>query len=349
MQLPVLPSPASSNKHSTASANTPLTDNYGRPITYLRLAVTDRCNLRCVYCMPENMRFLPTKELLTNEEMMRLVEVSAALGVRKVRLTGGEPFVRQGIMDLLWRISETKGIEEVHITTNGVLTAQYVPELKRMGIASVNLSMDSFDAGRFFELTRRNEFAAVQNSFEMLIESGIPLSVNAVVMEGNNTDDVIAMCEKTRTQNFTMRFIEEMPFNGGTHELPTIVWDYKKILASIQAAYPNLERVGRSNHATAELYRVPDYAGQIGIIAGFSRTFCGACNRIRITAKGTLKTCLYDNGVLDLKALLRSGASNEEVSTAIADCVQHRFRDGIEAERHTHTSAAFDSMSEIGG
>jgi molybdenum cofactor biosynthesis protein A len=353
MQLPVLQSSASSafspNTSNHPLVDNPLVDNYGRPITYLRLAVTDRCNLRCAYCMPENMRFLPTRELLSDEEMMRLVEISAALGIRKVRITGGEPFVRQGIMDLLWRMKETHGIEEVHITTNGVLTEKYVPELQRMGIASVNLSMDTFDAERFFDLTRRNEFASVYATFEALLASGIPLNVNAVVMDGKNTNDVIAMCEQTHTRNFTMRFIEEMPFNGGTHELPTLLWNHDKILAAVQDAYPNLERIGRSNHATAELYRVPGYAGQIGVIAGFSRTFCGACNRIRITAKGTLKTCLYDNGVLDLKTLMRSGASNEEVSGALVYAVQHRFRDGKEAEQHTHAHLAFDSMSEIGG
>lgn len=329
---------------------TPLRDNYGRPITYLRLAVTDRCNLRCAYCMPENMRFLPPQELLTDDEMMRLVEVCASLGVSKVRITGGEPFVRKGIMELLWRIKQTKGIDEVHITTNGVLTAQYIPELQEMGIASVNLSMDTFDAGRFFDLTRRNEFSSVFATFEALVQSTIPLSVNAVIMEGKNTDDILRMSEETRSKKFTMRFIEEMPFNGGTHDLPAIGWTHEKIVATLREAFPTLERLGRSDvAATSELYRVPGYAGKIGVIAGFSRTFCGACNRIRITAKGTLKTCLYDNGVLDLKAMLRSGASNEEIHEALWQATQHRFRDGFEAERHTHQHGGYDSMSEIGG
>lgn len=350
MQLPVLQSSPYSALSSNAQASTPLVDNYARPITYLRLAVTDRCNLRCAYCMPENMRFLPTKELLTDDEIMRLVEVSAALGIRKVRITGGEPFVRQGIMELLRRITETNGIDEVHITTNGVLTERYVPELERLGIASVNLSMDTFDAEHFFALTRRHEFAAVYSTFEALVESTIPLNVNAVVMEGKNSNDVIAMCEKTSTRRFIMRFIEEMPFNGGTHEMPVLIWNHKKILTAIRQAFPTLERIGRSDHATAELYQVPGYAGQIGIIAGFSRTFCGACNRIRITAKGTLKTCLYDNGVLDFKTMMRSGANDDELSSALVHAVQHRFQDGIEAEWHTHTSAHhFDSMSSIGG
>jgi cyclic pyranopterin phosphate synthase len=301
--------------------------------------------------MPEDMRFLPTKELLTDAEIVRLVEVCAALGIRKVRVTGGEPFVRKGIMGLLREIKQTRGIEDVHITTNGVLTAPHVPEMEKLGIASVNLSMDTFDEKRFFELTRRNEFRAVWGSFEALAASPIPLSVNAVIMDGKNSDDVIAMSEQTKHRNFIMRFIEEMPFNGGTHKVVAPVWTYKKILSALQEAFPSIEALGRHDHAaTAELYRIPGYAGQVGIIAGFSRTFCGACNRIRITAKGILKTCLYDNGVLDLKRLLREGASDDAVKEAIIIAVQHRFRDGFEAERHTHSaSAAFDSMSEIGG
>lgn len=346
MQLPVLPA----SQFSTTDGSVPLRDNYGRAITYLRLAVTDRCNLRCAYCMPEDMRFLPTKELLTDEEIMRLVEVCGRLGIRKIRVTGGEPFVRKGIMELLWKIKQTRGIEEVHITTNGVLTAPHVPELVSMGIASVNLSMDTFNEERFFELTRRKEFPAVMKSFEALIASPIPLSVNAVIMDGKNTDDVIAMCEKTKKNNFSMRFIEEMPFNGGTHDVISPLWTHTKILSAIQSVYPNLLALGKNDRtATAELFQIPGYAGKIGIIAGFSRTFCGACNRIRITAKGMLKTCLYDNGVVDLKALMRRGAANNDVSEAISQAVFNRFRDGFEAERSTHAQVGFDSMSEIGG
>lgn len=346
MQLPVL----SAVQRSPEQVGTPLLDNYGRAITYLRLAVTDRCNLRCTYCMPEHMRFLPTKELLSDEEIMRLVEICGELGIRKIRVTGGEPFVRKGIMELLWNIKKTRGIEEVHITTNGVLTAPYVPELVKMGIASVNLSIDTFNEGRFVELTRRNEFTAVMQSFEALAASPIPLSVNAVIMDGKNTDDVIAMCEQTKYTDFSMRFIEEMPFNGGTHELIAPLWTHAQILSEIRAAYPHLQKLEKNDPAaTADLYQIPGYAGKIGIIAGFSRTFCGACNRIRITAKGMLKTCLYDNGAVNLKSLLRNEASNDKIRATITDATFQRFRDGFEAERHTHASRVFDSMSEIGG
>ncbi|MFY7998730.1 MAG: GTP 3',8-cyclase MoaA [Candidatus Kapaibacteriota bacterium] len=349
MQLPVISSFDRKNVDS-ATFSSGLVDNFNRPITYLRLAVTDRCNLRCAYCMPENMRFLPTKELLTNDEIIRLVGICAAQGIRKVRVTGGEPFVRRGIIDLLWRIKEISGIEEVHITTNGVLTEPHIPELQQMGIASVNLSMDTFDAERFRDLTRRDEFAAVHATFEALIASAIPLSVNAVIMENKNIDDVIAMSKQTQSKHFTMRFIEEMPFNGGTHELPTLLWTHDKILATLKATFPTMTALGKAdNAATADLYQIPGYAGKIGIIAGFSRTFCGACNRIRITAKGTLKTCLYDNGVLNFKTMMRSGASDEDLSEALIRAVMNRFRDGFEAERHTHATVGFDSMSEIGG
>lgn len=337
-------------------------DNHGRPIRYLRIAVTDRCNLRCAYCMPEQMRFLPAKELLSDEEIVRLVGICASLGVRKVRVTGGEPFARRGIMEILREITRASGVEETHITTNGALLGSRASELVSCGVRSVNLSVDAFERARFFELTRRDEYEAVEAAFFALLESGIPLNVNAVVMDGKNDRDIIPMCEKTKDHAFSMRFIEEMPFNGATlaaGESPKALrWNYAAILNEIRSAFPDIQPLGRAHKsATSELYHIPGHKGTIGIIAGYSRTFCGACSRIRITAKGMLKTCLYDNGVLDLKALLRSGASDDEARAAIADCVQRRFANGWEAEKFTfrlrsvspHSNTPFDSMSEIGG
>jgi cyclic pyranopterin phosphate synthase len=351
LDLPVLSSRPSRLPLMQFSPSSPLADNYGRPVTYLRLAITDRCNLRCAYCMPERMTFLPQRELLTFDEMERLVSILAGLGIRKVRITGGEPFVRAGVMDFLWRLRDIHGVEEINITTNGVLTAPLIPELVRLGVGSLNLSADSFDRERFRLITRRDEFDAVERTFYAALEHGVNVKVNAVVMEGKNTDDIVPMAERTRHHAFEMRFIEEMPFNGGqTQAVSRLAWDYAKIVATLQSAYPTLQMLEGDVHSTSQHFTIEGHRGTVGVIAGFSRTFCGACNRLRITAKGMLKTCLYDAGVADLRALLRSGASDDELRSVIIHAVQHRFQDGFEAERDALQRApTLDSMSVIGG
>src|SRR5687768_4908222 len=272
-----------------------LRDNHGRPITYVRVAVTDRCNLRCFYCMPEEgIRYLPKKHLLTFEEIERLISILASMGISKVRLTGGEPFVRNDLMKLINGISEIPGIQDLHLTTNGVLTSPHIPELKKLGIASVNLSLDTLDRKRFHEITRRDEFVPVMNTLELLLEHEIPVKINAVVMEGKNIDDIIPLVELTKNNLVDVRFIEEMPFNGEGNHYPTLNWTYKKILEYIKEHYPEFYKIPDGAFSTSYNYKLPGHKGSIGIIAASSRTFCGTCNRIRITAQGTLKTCLYD-------------------------------------------------------
>ena len=364
MDLPVLsPSKHQHSAHKYSSGvegmsaqrfdNTVAVDNFGRRITYLRLAVTDKCNLRCTYCMPENIRFVNKTKLLTDNEILRIVSVCAGFGISKVRLTGGEPFLRPHLLELIAAIKHVRGIEEVHITTNGVGVADKVQDLKRLGVASVNLSMDSFDKQRFKELTRRDEFESVQATFHELLAANIPLRVNAVVMDGKNTDDIISMAELTRLYDFDMRFIEEMPFNGASkHSNALLAWNHAAIETHLRSYFPHLQAEGREQGGagTAELFRVPEYKGRIGIIAGFSRTFCGACNRIRMTAQGTLKTCLYDNGVLDVRGLMREGASDDALRSHLLNAIAHRPKDGIEAEQLSHSHGElFDSMSVIGG
>lgn len=326
-----------------------LTDNHGRNINYLRLAVTDRCNLRCFYCMPEEgIHYLPKKELLTFEEIERLVTIVAAMGITKVRLTGGEPFVRTDLMQLLERMVSIKGIHDVHLTTNGLLTSPHIPRLKELGIASVNLSLDTLDANRFKIITRRDEFQNTFRTLQQLIDHDIPVKINTVVMDGKNIDDILPLVELTREKNVSVRFIEEMPFNGEGAHYKNLAWTYKKIIDYLQEAYPQLERKQDPVNSTAYHYQVPGYRGEVGVIAAFSRTFCGTCNRLRITAQGTLKTCLYDDGVLDLKKMLREGASDEELKAAIQHAVAHRAKDGVEAEKARKISVS-ESMSTIGG
>jgi len=323
-------------------------DNHNRPITYLRLAVTDRCNLRCFYCMPEEgIKYLPKRQLLTYEEMERVVRVLAKLGVSKVRITGGEPFVRTDLMDFMRRLAVIDGLNDLSMTTNGVLTAPHVRELADLGVQSVNLSLDTLDRERFRRITRRDELPAVLHTLDALLAAGIQTKINAVVMDGQNIEDIGPLVELTRSQPIDVRFIEEMPFNGEGSHYPVLHWTHQRIVDAIRTQFPDLQKLPDPPFSTSANYQIPGHRGTVGVIAAFSRTFCGTCNRIRLTAQGTLKTCLYDNGVLDVRALLRNQVSDAELTDAFLRAFAHRPANGFEAERQRDTVT--ESMATIGG
>lgn len=325
-----------------------LTDNHGRPINYLRLAVTDRCNLRCFYCMPhEGIDFLPKNHLLSYEEMIRLVSILAKMGISKVRITGGEPFVRKDLIAFLRKLSEIPGIEKINLTTNGVLTAPYVPELKRMGISAINLSLDSLDRKRFLEMTRRDELPNVMKTYEAILEHNIPLKINSVMMAGKNEEDIFSLIELARNQAVDIRFIEEMPFNGEGEKAEYFL-SYQKILEKIKSQHPEIFKIKDEAFSTSYNYNIPGFKGNIGIIAAYSRTFCGTCNRMRITPIGDLKTCLYADASLNLRDLLRNNADDELISNKILNAFQNRAKDGFEAENQ-RSSTIHESMTTIGG
>ena len=323
-------------------------DQHNRPINYLRLAVTDRCNLRCSYCMPEfGMKFLHKSALLTFEEMLRLVDILAKMGVNKVRITGGEPFVRNNLMDFLWKLSDIEGINEIALTTNGVLTAPHLKDLKALGIKTVNLSLDTLDKKRFFEITKRDEYDQVMSTLYKLIEQDFEVKINAVVMDGINTQDIISLTEFTRNNPVSVRFIEEMPFNGIGASSPVLNWDYIKILDEIKSQFSTISKVKDGPYSTSYNYQIAGHQGSVGIIAAYSRTFCGTCNRIRITAQGELKTCLYESGGMSIRELLRSAISDEKIAEILLNTIQKRPKDGYEAEKKGPEIK--ESMSAIGG
>jgi molybdenum cofactor biosynthesis protein A len=328
-----------------------LTDNHGRKINYLRLAVTDRCNLRCFYCMPEDgLNWLSRKELMTYEEMLQACSLLVKMGIEKIRITGGEPFVRKDIMQLLTALSKLDGLKELSITTNGVLTAQYVAELKSIGVRSINLSLDTLDANRFFTITRRDEFASVMETMEQLLKHDIEVKINTVVMAGKNTQDIIPLVELTKDLPVSVRFIEEMPFNGAGHSYSGITWDYVRIFEEIQGVFADIQKVPDPQFSTSYNYQIPGHKGSLGIIAAYSRTFCGTCNRIRITPQGTLKNCLYDDGVMNIKGLMRSGMDDVELEETLKAAFNKREKDGWEAERKRLENPDFhESMATIGG
>lgn len=326
-----------------------LYDNHGRIINYLRLAVTDRCNLRCFYCMPqEGIQFLKRQDLLTYEEMERIVRLFAQLGISKVRITGGEPFARKDLMSFLQRLSTIDGLEQLHITTNGTVNSQHIAQLKQLGISSVNLSLDSLDRERFYAITRRDYFDQVMNTFDQLLKHQIRTKLNMVVMPAHNIADILPMVELTKVHPISVRFLEEMPFNG-SQENAQELWDQRMILEYLKQNYPNLTKIPDPPNSTSFNYQVPGYQGSIGIIASYSRLFCGTCNRIRLTPTGMLKTCLYDDGVFNIKDLLRAGATDEQMTTTLLEALSHRAKDGFEAEGRRDNSTISESMATIGG
>jgi len=329
-----------------------LVDNHGRTINYLRLAVTDRCNLRCFYCMPEEgIDWLDRKELMSYEEMLRICSLLVDMGIEKIRITGGEPFVRKDLMQFLSALSKLKGLKQLNITSNGVLMAPLVSDLKKLGINSVNLSLDTLDRERFFTITRRDELPNVLSTLDELLKHDMDVKLNAVVMDGKNTQDIIPLVELSKDQPVSVRFIEEMPFNGGDSHYGTLAWDHIRILNTIKERFSDIQKIQDPLFSTSYNYQIPGHKGTIGIIAAYTRSFCGTCNRLRLTPLGMLKTCLYDDGVLNIKDLVRDGHDDTYLQDALMKAILARSKDGWEAERKRaqHNNPVHESMTTIGG
>ena len=284
-------------------------------------------------------------DLMTYEEMLRICALTVKMGVEKIRITGGEPFVRKDIMDFLTDLTAINGLKQVSITTNGVVTAPLIPELKKLGIHSINLSLDTLDKNRFYAITHRDEFNAVMHTMDQLLLNDMEVKINAVVMDGKNIEDILPLVNLTKDLPVSVRFIEEMPFNGGDKHYTTLKWDHLKILEAIKEYYPEITKVQDPAFSTSYNYHIPGHKGNVGIIAAYTRSFCGTCNRIRITPLGMMKTCLYDGGVLSIKNLMRAGEDDLAIETAIRDAINHRHLNGWEAEKSTR----HESMAALGG
>jgi cyclic pyranopterin phosphate synthase len=308
-----LPAPA------TMPAEGPLVDSYGRIHTDLRVSVTDRCNLRCVYCMPEEgVPFLPRAEILSFEEMARVAHVARSLGVTSLRLTGGEPLVRRGIV-LLVRQLATVGFEDMALTTNGMGLAPIAAELARAGLHRVNISCDSLRPQRFAEIRRRGDLATVLASMDAAEAAGLlPLKVNVVLMAGVNDDEILDFAALARERGRTVRFIEFMPLDaeGGWHRGQVVPSD--EVLARINDRWP-IEAIEppEGDPAPADRYRFCDGAGEIGVVASVTRPFCGTCNRLRLTADGAIRNCLFSDDEVSVRTVLRSGGSDEDLALAL--------------------------------
>ena len=329
----------------------PLIDKHGRRIDYIRIAVTDKCNLRCFYCMPnEGIDFVKQKQLMSYEELLRVVTILSKRGVSKIRITGGEPFLRKDIINFIKQLSETKGVDKIAITTNGTRTLQHLDELISYGVKSYNLSIDSIDKERFFDITRRDYFNTVWNCFEEMSKRDINLKLNAVVIKDRNIEDINPMVGLTKEKDVSIRFIEEMPFNGKGAHYNNLEWDYKKILAHIETHYGKATKLQDEKNSTSLNYRIPGHQGSFGIIPAYSRTFCGTCNRLRLTPMGIIKTCLYDEGIFNLRDLMRAGASDMQLESAIEEAVGQKHENGFIAEsKRSKSPSVTESMTTIGG
>jgi len=323
-------------------------DRYNRDINYVRISLTDACNLRCVYCMPEHMTFRPRDELLSDAELRRLITLFAAVGFRKIRFTGGEPTLRPSLVDLVRHATQTPGIEAVGLTTNGVLLDQLAQPLRDAGLQTVNISIDSLDEEKFRRLTRWGSLRDVQAGVAAADRAGLRIKLNAVVCRGiNDSQDVVELARMTLNQPWQVRFIEQMPFGNNSDFQTRGMVSEAELIAVLTRAYGPLELVNEGKlDGEARLYRLPGGQGAIGFISPVSQPFCAGCNRMRLTADGVLRLCLLRDNEVNLLNLLRGGESDEAITDCIRQAVQEKpWGHGLAQ----HLIPAARGMSQIGG
>jgi len=331
------------------------TDRYGRPIDYLRVSVTDRCNLRCIYCMPEEgVQLCSHDEILRYDEIIAVVRAAGELGISKLRLTGGEPLVRLGIVDLVRELAAVPGIEDLAMTTNGTLLARYAADLAEAGLRRVNISLDTLQPERFHAITRRGDLGDALAGIDAAKSAGLtPVKINTVVMRGVNDDEVVSLASKTVTDGWNLRFIEWMPVGDDTlvhadwrERVVTAGEIRARVEAELGTLVPAHDLVGAGPARTFRLADAGTTAGTLGFISAISEHFCDSCNRLRLTANGKLRPCLLSDHEIDLRDALRSGAETEQLQDLIRQAIQakpqgHRLASGQRAEAR--------AMAQIGG
>ncbi len=324
-------------------------DTYRREINYLRVSVTDRCNLRCIYCMPpEGVEFLPHDEILRAEEIEAVIRAAALVGIKKIRLTGGEPLVRKGLEDLVRQISNIPGIDDITLTTNGLLLPSHAASLKEAGLKRVNVSLDTLKNERYREITRVGELASAWKGIQAALDAGLhPVKINTVVIRDINDDEVDAMASLSLKRPLHIRFIEMMPIGDGNSWTEGRFVPAREIMEKINRKIGKLHPVKSiEGDGPARYYRFEGAEGTVGFITAMSDHFCETCNRLRLTSSGGLRPCLYDSREVDLKTPLRRGAGIKEIADLIMEAIalkpdRHHMHDGWTDKKRV--------MSQIGG
>lgn len=296
----------------------------------------------------EGIDFAKKSQLFTIEELCRLSEIMVEQGIDKIRITGGEPFVRKDLLVLLRKLSKLEGLKDISITTNATLIGPYIKELKELGILNINVSLDANEEETFKKITRRDQYDTVYNNLTRLIEEGFNVRINFIALEGQNTQDIIPILKLMRHYPVSVRFLEEMPFNGGSKSFNSITWDYKKILAHIQSEFPNITKLESPKTSTSINYQIKGHKSTFGLIPSFSRTFCGSCNRLRISATGDVITCLYGKPRLNLRDIMRGENVEERIKEHILKAIGSRSKTGFE-EQEKYSGIFQNSMTSIGG
>jgi len=302
-----------------------LKDRFDRVIDYLRISVTDRCNLRCKYCVDGQFPFIPHDEILRYEEIIRFVRIAAGLGVKKIRLTGGEPLARKGIPFLIKEIGAIPGIEDIAITTNGVFLGRQLAELKEAGLKRVNISLDTMKRDRFTYITGVDAFDEVLKSIKMSVKSGLnPVKINTVIIQNFNDDEILDFAKLAKTRNVEIRFIEFMPFGSSDLWHSAHIITSTEIEETIRTKYviTPVPKSRKGPEGPARVFQIKGGVGRVGFISPISTHICHECNRIRLTAHGTIKPCLFGDEEFDVKSMLRSGASDDEIRAFIKDSVK---------------------------
>ena len=327
----------------------PLSDQFSRPITYLRVSVTDRCNLRCVYCMPEaGLPWIPKAEILRFEEIESIVRSAASVGVRSIRLTGGEPLIRRDLASLVALIAAIDGIDDISLSTNALLLADQIDGLRAAGLNRVNISLDTLRADRFERIARRPGLERVLAGIDAALAAGMtPLKINVVVMRGENDDELRAFAELTRDREIYVRFIEMMPVHENVGLQRDAYMSAGDMLAQIRAAGDVVPVPGPGGNGPARYFAFAGARGAFGVISPLSHDYCETCNRVRLSADGRLRLCLFGDNDIDLRTPLRAGASQAEIAGIFRGSMY------VKPERHHldlgTTASAMRALSEIGG
>lgn len=325
-----------------------LADHFNRPITYLRVSVTDKCNLRCIYCMPESgLEWLQRSELLTYEEIAQIVEAAASVGVRTIRLTGGEPLIRKDLERLVRYVASTPGIEDVALSTNALLLREHLEPLVEAGLKRVNISLDTLQSERFEKIARRPGLDRVIAGIDAALARGLLVKINCVVMRGQNEDELEAFARFARSRDVYVRFIEVMPVHDNLELQRESYVSADEILERLSALGTLRPIDGPRGNGPARYFALPDSRGAVGVISPLSHDYCDRCNRVRLTADGRLRLCLFGDQHVDLRTPLRAGGGVPEIAALLRSSM------AIKPERHHlrlgEASSRMRALSEIGG